>query len=79
MFGLFFFSVYFSFVKERKIVKMDIVRGKAIDKDMLESAQDLLATKVNCCKEGLNAQVVGNALYGLQKMSSDHDEVRDVR
>jgi hypothetical protein len=29
-------------------------------------------------KEGLNAQVVDNALYGLQKMSSDHDEVRDV-
>jgi hypothetical protein len=77
VFGLFFFSVYFSFVKERKIVKMDIVRGKAIDKDMLD-VLSVLATKVNSCKEGLNAQVVGNSLYGLQKMSSDHDEVRDV-
>jgi hypothetical protein len=34
--------------------------------------------KVRSCKEGLNAQAVGNALYGLQKLSSDHAEVRDV-
>ena len=26
----------------------------------------------------LSAQTVGNALYGLQSMSSDHEEVRDL-
>jgi hypothetical protein len=37
-----------------------------------------LAMKVDSCKEDLNAQALGNALYGLQRMSSDHVEVRDV-
>jgi hypothetical protein len=34
--------------------------------------------KVRNCPELLNAQAVGNALYGLQGMSSEHQEVRDT-
>jgi hypothetical protein len=37
-----------------------------------------LAPKIKECKETLSAQAVGNALYGLQNMSSDVDEVRSV-
>jgi hypothetical protein len=37
-----------------------------------------LAVKIRNCKGDLKPQNVGNALYGLQKMSSDHSEVREV-
>ena len=30
------------------------------------------------CKEPLDAQAVGNAVYGLKGMSSDYREVRDI-
>ena len=33
---------------------------------------------INSCKESLSAQAVGNALYGMQSMSSDHAEVRSM-
>ena len=34
--------------------------------------------KVESCSDALKAQSVGNALYGLQKMSSDSAEVRSL-
>jgi outer membrane murein-binding lipoprotein Lpp len=37
-----------------------------------------LAPKVESCREELDAQAVGNAVYGLQSMSSDVREVKDV-
>jgi hypothetical protein len=37
-----------------------------------------LTPKVKGCREELNAQAVGNALYGLQGMSSDCPEVREL-
>jgi very-short-patch-repair endonuclease len=37
-----------------------------------------LTPKVIKCNEVLNAQNVGNALYGLQSMRSDNQEVRDL-
>ena len=33
---------------------------------------------VEACKESLGAQAVGNALYGLQGMSSDRPEVLEL-
>ena len=39
---------------------------------------DVLTTKVANCREGLKAQHVGNALYGLQGMSTEYDEVQLV-
>jgi hypothetical protein len=33
---------------------------------------------VRSCRESLSAQHVGNALYGMQCMSSDHVEVRSL-
>ena len=38
----------------------------------------VLTDKVKDSDEKLNAQAVGNALYGLQGMSSDHEEVRSL-
>jgi hypothetical protein len=38
----------------------------------------LLAAKRPLCKAAFSAQNVGNALYGLQGMSSEHSEVRDM-
>ena len=38
----------------------------------------ILAPKVAGCVVPLNSQATGNALYGLQSMSSEHDEVRIV-
>jgi hypothetical protein len=46
--------------------------------DEVRAVLSALDMKVQSCKEGLNAQAVGNTLYGLQKMSSDYAEVRDV-
>jgi hypothetical protein len=43
-------------------------------RDMLSA----LAGTMAGCKEVLKAQHVGNALYGLQGMSSEHVEVRDM-
>ena len=37
-----------------------------------------LAPKVKSCSEALDTQEVGNALYGLQGMNSEHSEVRDI-
>jgi very-short-patch-repair endonuclease len=37
-----------------------------------------LAPKIKGCREEFNAQVVSNALYGLQNMKSDVREVKDV-
>jgi hypothetical protein len=37
-----------------------------------------LTPKIEGCGEELDAQAVGNALYGLQGMSSDVREVKDV-
>jgi hypothetical protein len=34
--------------------------------------------KIEACRGELSAQAVGNALYGLRKMSSDVREVKDV-
>ena len=48
------------------------------DHDEVRDVLSALAMKVDSCKEDLNAQALGNALYGLQRMSSDHVEVRDV-
>jgi hypothetical protein len=37
-----------------------------------------LLPKVESYREPLDAQVVGNALYGMQEMSSDSVEVRAI-
>ena len=36
----------------------------------------MLSSQVQRCSEPLDAQAVGNALYGLQGMSSDNEDVR---
>jgi len=38
----------------------------------------VLSPKIGSCQEALDAQAVGNALYGLQSMSSDVPEVREI-
>ena len=46
-----------------------------------EEARQLVAAltpKVQHCREELDAQAVGNALYGLQQMGDSHVEVRQL-
>jgi hypothetical protein len=48
---------------------------------MSRDVEDMLAAlapKIEGCREKLSAQAVGNALYGLQSMSSDVRELKDV-
>jgi hypothetical protein len=52
------------------------MQGMSSDSVEVRAMLSALSPKVESCREALDAQAVGNALYGMQGMSSDSVEVR---
>jgi len=53
-------------------------KGCSSEHAEVRSILKVLTPQIAKCSEPLNAQAVGNALYGLQGCSSEHAEVRSV-
>ncbi len=51
-------------------------KGQSSDSTEVQAMLKALMPKVESCREALDAQNVGNSLYGLQGMSSDSAELR---
>ena len=55
---------------------LGLQKNKLRDRQSIELLHSI-TIMIKSCKESLSAQEVGNALYGMKGMSSDHAEVRD--
>jgi len=53
-------------------------RGCSSEHSEVRSIIRVLAPQIAKCTETLDAQEIGNALYGLQGCSSEHSEVRSI-